>query len=235
MSQHKSYRLPADQSPAARIDRGETLVLNVDGKQLNAFRGDTVASAMLANGQRSCGNSMYLDRPRGIFSAGVEEPNALVTVAARHEQDINESMLAATTVPVTANLSATLLRGLGVLDPSTDPAYYDHVHVHTDVLVVGAGPAGLAAAREASRSGARVLLLDERAEAGGSLRDAAGEQIDGQDAAAWIDATAAELASAAETTHLQRTTVLGSYDANYVIAVQRRTVHLDAPSGAGIS
>nr|Q9AGP1.1 RecName: Full=Sarcosine oxidase subunit alpha; Short=Sarcosine oxidase subunit A; AltName: Full=Sarcosine oxidase (5,10-methylenetetrahydrofolate-forming) subunit alpha; AltName: Full=Tetrameric sarcosine oxidase subunit alpha; Short=TSOX subunit alpha [Arthrobacter sp.]AAK16489.1 sarcosine oxidase subunit A [Arthrobacter sp. 1IN] len=235
MSQNKSYRLPAEQSPAARIDRGEALVLSVDGKQLDAFRGDTVASAMLANGQRSCGNSMYLDRPRGIFSAGVEEPNALVTVAARHEEDINESMLAATTVPVTANLSATLLRGLGVLDPSTDPAYYDHVHVHTDVLVVGAGPAGLAAAREASRSGARVLLLDERAEAGGSLRDAAGEQIDGQDAAAWIDATAAELASAAETTHLQRTTVLGSYDANYVIAAQRRTVHLDAPSGAGVS
>ena len=235
MSQNTSYRLPAEQSPAARIDRGEALVLTVDGQELSAFRGDTVASAMLANGQRACGNSMYLDRPRGIFSAGVEEPNALVTVAARHEQDINESMLAATTVPVTANLSATLLRGLGVLDPSTDPAYYDHVHVHTDVLVVGAGPAGLAAAREASRSGARVLLLDERAEAGGSLRDAAGEQIDGQDAAAWIDATTAELAAAEETTHLQRTTVLGSYDANYVIAVQRRTVHLDAPSGAGVS
>ncbi|MHA7225461.1 sarcosine oxidase subunit alpha [Glutamicibacter soli] len=235
MSQNTSYRLPAEQSPAARIDRGEALVLTVDGKQLEAFRGDTVASAMLANGQRACGNSMYLDRPRGIFSAGVEEPNALVTVEARHEQDINESMLAATTVPVTANLSATLLRGLGVLDPSTDPAYYDHVHVHTDVLVVGAGPAGLAAAREASRSGARVLLLDERAEAGGSLRDAAGEQIDGQDAAAWIDATVAELAAAEETTHLQRTTVLGSYDANYVVAVQRRTVHLDGPSGAGVS
>ncbi|MFJ2621744.1 sarcosine oxidase subunit alpha family protein [Glutamicibacter sp. NPDC087344] len=235
MSQNTSYRLPADQAPAARVDRDETLSLRVDGQELQAFRGDTVASAMLANGQRACGNSTYLNRPRGIFSAGVEEPNALITVAARHEQDINESMLPATTVAVTANLNATLLRGLGVLDPSTDPAYYDHVHVHTDVLVVGAGPAGLAAAREASKSGARVLLLDERAEAGGSLRDSAGEQIDGKESAAWIDETTAALAAAPETTHLQRTTVLGSYDANYVIAVQRRTVHVDGPSGAGIS
>ncbi|MGZ2223592.1 sarcosine oxidase subunit alpha family protein [Glutamicibacter nicotianae] len=231
----KPQRLSAEQSTRARINREEALSLTVDGAKLSAFRGDTVASALLANGVRKAGNSLYLDRPRGIFAAGVEEPNALVTVSARHEQDIDESMLPATTVPVTEELNATLLSGLGVLDPTKDPAYYDHVHVHTDVLVVGAGPAGLAAAREASRSGARVMLLDERAEAGGTLRDAAGEQIDGVDAAAWIDTVAAELAAAEETTHLQRTTVFGSYDANYLIAVQRRTVHLDGPAGDGIS
>lgn len=231
----KSQRLAAAHSAGARINREEALALRVDGQQLSAFRGDTVASAMLANGLRSCGNSLYLDRPRGIFAAGVEEPNALITVDARHSQDIAESMLPATTVPVTESLNATLLSGLGVLDPNEDPAYYDHVHVHTDVLVVGAGPAGLAAAREATRSGARVMLLDERAEAGGTLRDAAGEQIDGVDAAAWIDTVAAELAAAEETTHLQRTTVFGSYDANYLIAAQRRTVHLDEPAGDGVS
>ena len=231
----KSQRLAAAHSAGARINREEALALRVNGQQLSAFRGDTVASAMLANGMRSCGTSLYLDRPRGIFAAGVEEPNALITVDARHSQDIAESMLPATTVPVTESLNATLLSGLGVLDPNEDPAYYDHVHVHTDVLVVGAGPAGLAAAREASRSGARVMLLDERAEAGGTLRDAAGEQIDGVDAAAWIDTVAAELAAAEETTHLQRTTVFGSYDANYLIAAQRRTVHLDGPAGDGIS
>ncbi|RWZ84986.1 sarcosine oxidase subunit alpha family protein [Glutamicibacter sp. HZAU] len=231
----KSQRIAAAHSAGARINREEALALRVNGQQLSAFRGDTVASAMLANGMRSCGTSLYLDRPRGIFAAGVEEPNALITVDARHSQDIAESMLPATTVPVTESLNATLLSGLGVLDPNEDPAYYDHVHVHTDVLVVGAGPAGLAAAREATRSGARVMLLDERAEAGGTLRDAAGEQIDGVDAAAWIDTVAAELAAAEETTHLQRTTVFGSYDANYLIAAQRRTVHLDEPAGDGVS
>ncbi|GAA1406120.1 sarcosine oxidase subunit alpha [Glutamicibacter uratoxydans] len=231
----KPYRLPAAVASSAVVDRDDLLSLSVDGQELQAYRGDTVASAMLANGLRSCGKSLYLGRPRGIFAAGVEEPNALITVGARHGQDINESMLPATTVSVTQDLNATLLSGLGVLDPNTDPAYYDHVHEHTDVLVVGAGPAGLAAAREASRSGARVLLLDERAVAGGSLRDTAGEQIDGKDSNVWIDEVAAELAAAEETTHLQRTTVIGSYDANYVIAVQRRTVHLDGPAGAGVS
>ncbi|MGP5381930.1 sarcosine oxidase subunit alpha family protein [Glutamicibacter arilaitensis] len=231
----KPQRLSAEQSSRARINREEALSLTVDGAKLSAFRGDTVASALLANGVRRAGNSLYLDRPRGILAAGVEEPNALVTVSARHEQDIDESMLPATTVPVTEDLNATLLSGLGVLDPTKDPAYYDHVHVHTDVLVVGAGPAGLAAAREASRSGARVMLLDERAEAGGTLLDTAGEQIDGMDSSAWIEQVTSELAEAEETTHLQRTTVFGSYDANYLIAAQRRTVHLDGPSGPGVS
>ncbi|MCS3492876.1 sarcosine oxidase subunit alpha [Arthrobacter sp. JUb119] len=231
----QSQRLSAAQSAGARINREEALALRVNGQQLSAYRGDTVASAMLADGLRSCGNSLYLARPRGIFAAGVEEPNALVTVGARHSQDITESMLPATTVPVTDGLDATLLSGLGVLDPNEDPAYYDHIHVHTDVLVVGAGPAGLAAAREASRSGARVMLLDERAEAGGTLLDTAGEQIDGLDSSQWIEQVTGELAAAEETTHLQRTTVFGSYDANYLIAAQRRTVHLDGPAGPGVS
>ncbi|MEF9981480.1 MAG: sarcosine oxidase subunit alpha family protein [Glutamicibacter sp.] len=231
----QSQRLSAAQSAGARINREEALALRVNGQQLSAYRGDTVASAMLADGLRSCGNSLYLARPRGIFAAGVEEPNALVTVGARHSQDITESMLPATTVPVTDGLDATLLSGLGVLGPNEDPAYYDHIHVHTDVLVVGAGPAGLAAAREASRSGARVMLLDERAEAGGTLLDTAGEQIDGLDSSQWIEQVTGELAAAEETTHLQRTTVFGSYDANYLIAAQRRTVHLDGPAGPGVS
>ncbi len=140
MSQNKPYRLETAMAPTARVQREEALQLTVDGQQLSALSGDTVASAMLANGMRSCGNSMYLNRPRGIFSAGVEEPNALITVAARHHEDIDESMLPATTVTVTDRMHATLLRGLGVLDPTTDPAYYDHVHVHTDVLVVAGRP-----------------------------------------------------------------------------------------------
>lgn len=231
----KPQRLAPELRSRARIDSAQPLALSIDGHQLSAFRGDTIASAMLANQIRQCGPSLYLKRPRGILAAGVEEPNALVTVAARHAGEVDESMLPATTVSVTEGVSASLLSGLGVLDPDTDPAYYDHVHVHTDVLVVGAGPAGLAAAREASRSGARVMLLDERPEAGGTLLDTAGEQIDGVDSADWIESVVGELAQAEETTHLQRTTVFGSYDANYLVAVQRRTVHLDAPAAPGVS
>lgn len=231
----KPQRLSEELSSRARIDRGQVLNLSVDGHALTAFRGDTIASAMLANQLRKVGDSLYLKRPRGILAAGVEEPNALITVAARHAGEVDESMLPATTVSVTEGVSASLLSGLGVLDPDTDPAYYDHVHVHTDVLVVGAGPAGLAAAREASRSGARVMLLDERPEAGGTLLDTAGETIDGQDSTEWIAGVVDELTQAEETTHLQRTTVFGSYDANYFVAVQRRTVHLDEPAAPGVS
>jgi len=231
----KPQRLPSQLRTRARIDESQALSLSIDGQQVSAFRGDTVASAMLANNIRQCGESLYLKRPRGILAAGVEEPNALITVAARHAGEVNESMLPATTVQVTDGVEVSLLSGLGVLDPDTDPAYYDHVHVHTDVLVVGAGPAGLAAAREASRSGARVMLLDERPEAGGTLLDTAGETIDGQDSTAWIAGVVQELAQAEETTHLQRTTVFGSYDANYFVAAQRRTVHHDGPAAPGVS
>src|SRR5690625_7803502 len=118
---------------------------------------------MLASGFKSAANSLYFKRPRGVFAAGVEEPNSLVHLSPRHQGDVEESMMTSTTVPVTNGLEATKLSGLGTLDPTEDQAYYDHVHVHTDVLVVGDGPAGLSAAANAAKSGARVILLDEKA------------------------------------------------------------------------
>lgn len=235
MSNTGSYRLDAAQAAGARVNFEEKLDVTLNEQPLAALRGDSLASAMLASGIRRVGDSLYLKRPRGIFAAGVEEPNALVHVFARHTKDVGESMLAAPVVTTVNGLSARTLSGLGTMDPRKDEAYYDHVHVHTDVLVVGSGPAGLAAAREASRSGARVMLLDERPEAGGRLLDSAQEQIDGMDARDWVAQTTAELAAAEETTHLQHTTVLGSYDANYVMAVQRRTAHLDAAPEDGVS
>ncbi|HST73465.1 MULTISPECIES: sarcosine oxidase subunit alpha family protein [Kocuria] len=221
------------------IDRDALVRFTLDGRELTGFAGDTVASALLAHGVVSCGNSMYLDRPRGILAAGVEEPNALVKVTARSAADVDESMLPATTVELTDGLSATYLRGLGQLDPRKDEAYYDHKHVHTDVLVVGAGPAGLTAAREAARTGARVLLMDEQPQAGGSLLSGRAEEIDGQPALAWVGETLAALDAEPEVTVLNRTTAFGSYDSNYVVAVQRRTDHLSpdqrAAVGAGVS
>ena len=207
---------------SARVDPAAPVPFTLDGRHLTAASGDTVASAMLANGIRRCGPSIYLNRPRGIVAAGVEEPNALVTVTVPGA--VSETMLPATTVPVTAGMAVTTLSGVGVLDPRADDAYFDHVHAHTDVLVIGAGYAGLTAARAARRAGARTILLDERLEPGGALLDDPAQPIDGgATARAWVDAVVADLAAADDVEHLQRTTAIGSYDANYVVAVQRRT------------
>ncbi len=64
------------------IDRGAPLAFRFDGKSLQGFAGDTLASALLAAGTRLVGRSFKYHRPRGIFSAGPEEPNALVQLRA---------------------------------------------------------------------------------------------------------------------------------------------------------
>ena len=137
-------------------------------------------------------------------------------------------------------LKAGFLNGLGKLDPADDRAEYDKKYVHTDILVIGGGPAGLAAAREAVRSGARVILMDDQPELGGSLLSGStapelAETIEGKPALEWVADVEAELVSGAESTVLNRTTAFGAYDANYVIAVQNRTDHLSSPAAAGVS
>ena len=62
----------------ARIDRGQRLGFRFNGKSYEGFAGDTLASALLATGVRLVGRSFKFHRPRGIYSAGMEEPNALV-------------------------------------------------------------------------------------------------------------------------------------------------------------
>ena len=174
------------------------------------------------------------------MTAGVEEPNALVKVAARFPGHVAESMLQATTVSLVDGLAAELLNGLGKLDPDEDHAEYDKKYVHTDVLVVGGGVSGLAAAREAVRTGARVILIDDQPELGGSLLSgstapALQDTVEGKPALAWIADVEAELVSAAECTVLNRTTAFGSYDSNYFIAAQNRTDHLSGPAAPGVS
>lgn len=206
------FRLPR----GGRVDRGTLLRFTVDGRELTGHPGDTLASAMLANGLVEVAPSLYRGRPRGIVTAGVEEPNALVQLGG----SCSEGMLPATTVELYDGLSATTLSGMGRLDPTPDPAVYDKKYVHTDVLVVGAGPAGLAAAAAAAASGARVILVDEQPEPG----DGAG-----------TDELRASLDAAPEAVVLHRTTAFGSYDDNYVLALQRRTDHLGAGAPEGVS
>ena len=72
------YRLPAPHG--AWIDRNKPLRLQFNGREVHGFAGDTVASAMLAQGIKQVGRSFKLHRPRGIFSCGVEEPTGLLDI-----------------------------------------------------------------------------------------------------------------------------------------------------------
>ncbi len=197
--------------------RGEVLPFRFDGRDYEGYRGDTLAAALLANGVRTVATSVTLGRPRGIFAAWTEEPNAVVQI----EHPFPEPMLQATVVELYAGLVATGLPGRGRLAAEPDPARYDGVYAHCDVLVVGAGPAGLAAASAAAGSGARVILADDRPSPGGSLPDT-GESVDGVPGTAWAATALAALESHPETRVLTRTSVFGYYDDNYLVAVERR-------------
>ncbi|WP_406277699.1 sarcosine oxidase subunit delta family protein [Streptomyces sp. NBC_00191] len=214
------FRLPT----AGRVSRADRLTFTFDGTTYQGFRGDTLASALLANGIIQTGTSIKLGRPRGIFSAGVEEPNAVVQI----EEPFPEPMLPATAVELYDGLVASSLPGQGRLATEPDPARYDAVHAHCDLLVVGAGPAGLAAASAAARSGARVILADDQPEPGGSLLGT-GQLL------TWAAEIEALLEAAPETRVLRRTTVFGYYDDNHLLAVERRTNHLGGAAPENVS
>ncbi len=198
-----------------RIDRDTTLEFTFDGQQYTGHPGDTLASALLANGRHHVATSVKLGRPRGITAAWAEDSGGLVQI----EEPFPEPMLLAATVELYDGLVARGLPGQGRLADVADSARYDAVHHHVDVLVVGAGPTGLAAALTAARAGARVALVDEQSEAGGSL-------LSGPELLDWVAAAVAELATYPDVLHLQRTTAFGSYDDGFVLALQRRTDHL---------
>lgn len=215
--------LPQRLPEGGAIDRDRPLRLRVDGSWIEGFEGDTVASAMLAAGMLRCGDSIYRGRPRGVFTAGPEEPNAYLRVLGQH----HESMLQATSLEARDGLEAEFLRGIGSLDArGPDDAEYDKRHAHADVIVIGAGPAGISAALQAASSGARVVLLERDAMLGGDLLCASpGLRIDGDDAATWLRAASARLRAAGECRVLRRTSVAGSYDGNTLVALERRDDH----------
>ena len=251
-----------------RIDRDQALNFTFDGRALRGLAGDTLASALLANGVDVVGRSFKYGRPRGIVGHGAEEPNAIVEVGTGASCVPN---LRATQVELYNGLEARstgssvvqrvvgafgrllpagfyyktfmsspgawmawerLLRhaaGFGRARDAADPDTYDRMNHHCDVLVVGAGPAGLNAALEAARSGARVLLADEQSELGGSLL-AETRPLGGESAAAWLDRSLAELDASANVELLPRSTVSGYYDHNFLTIVERRSDHLgDVP------
>jgi sarcosine oxidase subunit alpha len=259
------YRLPQ----GGRIDRRKPVRFTFNGRSYAGFEGDTLASALLAHGVTLIGRGFKYHRPRGIMTAGPEEPNALVQVGVGARTEPN---LRATQVELFDGLTAAsqncwpsvefdlgvindklsrifpagfyyktfmwpasfwmkyelLIRrmaGLGKAPDRPDPDHYDKTHAHCDVLIVGGGPAGLAAALAAGRSGARVILCDEQQELGGALL-AANDSIDGEPATAWVEKTLAELGKLAEVRLLPRTTAFGYYDHNYLVLAERVGEHL---------
>src|SRR5215217_7457757 len=164
-----------------RIDRATTVDFTFDGQTYTGHPGDTLASALLAAGRHQVATSIKLGRPRGIAAAWAEDPGGLVQV----EHPFPEPMLLATTVELFDGLVARGIPGQGRLAEIPDTAKYDSTHVHTDVLVAGAGPAGLAAALTAARAGARVVLIDEQCEAGGALLGST-DLIEGGPALDWV-------------------------------------------------
>ncbi|HEX7305462.1 2Fe-2S iron-sulfur cluster-binding protein [Lentzea sp.] len=212
------------------IDRNTVLRFTFNGIEYTGHPGDTLASALLANGVHEIGSSVKLGRPRGIVAAGSEDPTSLVQV----EAPFSEPMLLATTVELYDGLVARGLAGQGKLSSEPDPARYDAKHEHCDVLVVGAGPAGLVAALTAARSGARVVLVDEQNQAGGALLGV-DEYLDERPAAEWVADIVAELRSTPGVLVLERTTAFGMYQDGFVLALQKRTDHLGFAAPASLA
>ncbi len=246
-----------------------------DGKTMTGVEGDTLASALLANGVHLTGRSFKYHRPRGMLGFGAEEPNALMDIArdgARRTpnvratvQEIHDGMAAlsqnrwpslAIDVGAVNTLGAPFFSagfyyktfmwpkaawktlyepfirkaaGLGVSPDQPDPDHYASRFAHCDVLVIGMGAAGLAAALAAAETGVKVIVCDEQAEAGGALWQESGASVNSLKAKCWALETAKTLRGMDNVTVLNRTTAFGYYAQNLVALSERLTDHLANP------
>lgn len=269
MSGPQPFRLPS----GGHIDRSQALRFRFDGEAATGFAGDTLASALLAKGTRIVGRSFKYHRPRGILSAGSEEPNALVELRSGARREPNTK---ATTIELYEGLEARsqnhwpslkfdvlavnsllstifvagfyyktfmwpssfweklyepIIRraaGLGRGSGVGDPDHYEHAYAFCDVLVIGAGPAGLAAALVAARSGARVIVCNEDFCFGGRLL-AERQEIGGSSGHVWARRIVDELASLPDVRLMPRSTVFGVYDGGTYGAIERVADHLPTP------
>jgi len=271
MSAARSARRIAD---GVLTDASKIVEFEFDGRLITGLAGDTVASALLANGVQLVGRSFKYHRPRGIITAGPEEPCALIDILGATARAPNRP---ATTVHIAPGLrvasqnrwpslkfdllsinslfSAVLpagfyyktftrpswawekiyepairrAAGLGKLErAATSPGEHgpvehgpvehgeETVHDHADVLIIGAGAAGLAAARRLAGSGLRVILVERDViTGGGTLLDPRWQ--------AWRDDTSNALARSPTVRVLTRTQIIAAYDHGVFGAVETLT------------
>lgn len=257
-----------------QIDTSKTLNFKFDGKSYQGHPGDTLASALLANGVQLMGRSFKYHRPRGPMTSGSEEPNAIVELRSGARQEPNTR---ATTAELFDGLEAAsqscwpslkfdamaindrlspffaagfyyktfmwpkafwekvyepIIRraaGLGSLSMKPDPDTYDKGFLHCDLLIIGAGPAGLAAALTAGRAGADVILAEEDFSFGGRL-NAENFELGDQSGVDWVQASVAELNEMDNVRLMSRTTVIGAFDHGIYGAVERVSDHLIVPA-----
>ncbi len=255
------------------IERRRPLSFSFDGKSYTGYAGDTLASALLANDVRLMGRSFKYHRPRGVFSAGSEEPNALVELrsGARREPNSRATVtelydglkaesqnkfpsLRFDVLAINDALSSFLsagfyyktfmwpsafwekvyepairrAAGLGRLSGEEDTDTYDKGFLHCDLLIIGAGPSGLAAALTAGRAGADVILADEDFLMGGRLL-AEKDLLSVRQGSDWTADVIGELSNLPNVRLMTRTTVFGQYDHGIFGAVERVLDHVLEP------
>jgi len=245
-----------------QIDRQQILNFSFNGRDLQGYAGDSLASALLANGIHHVARSFKFHRPRGIYSAGEEEPGALLetgrgagrvpncraTMVPLQEGLISRSQLGWPSLEFDLGRSLDFshrlwpagfynktfkwpswhfwegvirrMAGLGRAPDQADPDQYEKINSHCDLLVCGAGPAGLLAALIAGRSGLQVIIADQDERFGGSLNwDSS--LLDGNPATSWIATCLDELRALPNVLLLPRTTVTASYDHQVASLLQR--------------
>lgn len=260
------------------INEKEVIKFSFDSKIYFGYRGDTLSSALLANGVHLIGRSFKYHRPRGILSSGSEEPNAIVTFD-RGEGKITPNVRA-TTLEIFEGLQVFSqnsypnlkfdigafnnifsmffpagfynktfmwpksfwdkvyepfirnLAGLGPAPVNEDPDNYASSYEHCETLIIGSGPAGIAAALTASQKEGRVILVDEQPEIGGSLLSSSNKKIDNMGADQWLSEARSKLEKSNNVKIMTRTTAIGYWHDNFVALSERLTDHMsEVPEG----
>lgn len=261
-------------SDRGAIDRSRPVAFSFNGRSMHGYAGDTLASALIANGEQLVARSFKYHRPRGVFGAGAEEPNALVQVGEGRastpnlratQVELHEGLVASSVnawpsvqfdVGVVNGWASSLLpagfyyktfmqpvalwhtyeriirraAGFGRVPSGQDPDTYDQMNAHCDVLVVGAGPAGLAAALAAARRGVRVMVAEEQHMPGGYALHTR-QSIDDGAAADWASEAWATLGAMDNVRLLLRTSAFGNFRDRFLVLAERRTDHLPGKTG----
>lgn len=212
-----------------RIDHDHSFEFTFDGRTLTAHPGDTLASALLANGVDVIGTSVLMSRPRGVVTDNVTDPHAFAQIGTG---DTTEPLVRMSQVEAHRGLVAGGRLHQGVLPTARETTRFEKRFAHCDVLVVGAGPAGLSAALAAADAGSRVILVDDHPHLGGALLG--GEKlIDNQPATRWVADVEARLRANPDVTILTRTTAFNNGDQGAVALMERVTEHLPEDERGG--